>query len=99
MKTFLPAESFPPGEYLREELHARGWTQGEFARIIGRPIQTVNQIVTGKKRITAETALAIGEAMGTSAQLWLNLQSSYDLWKAPKPSPAISKRALALAKN
>jgi HTH-type transcriptional regulator/antitoxin HigA len=48
----VPAEVFMPGEYLRDELEARGWTQGDFARIIGRPVQVVNEIINGKKRIT-----------------------------------------------
>ena len=56
---FVPAEVFQPGEYLRDELNARGWTQGDFAKIIGRPLQVVNEIVNGKKRITVETAKAI----------------------------------------
>ncbi len=72
----MPAEVFPPGEFIRDELEARGWTQEEFADILGRPLQTVNQIINGKKEITAETARAIAEAFGTSAELWLNLQSA-----------------------
>ena len=48
-KAFKPAEVFPPGEYLRDELEARVWTQGDFARIIGRPLQVVNEIINGRK--------------------------------------------------
>jgi plasmid maintenance system antidote protein VapI len=46
------AEAFPPGEYLKDELNARRWTQTQFATIIGRPIQVVNQIIKGRKAIT-----------------------------------------------
>ena len=46
---FVPAEAFPPGDYLREELEARGKTQADLARVLGRPLQTVNQIVNGHK--------------------------------------------------
>jgi HTH-type transcriptional regulator/antitoxin HigA len=92
-KAFKAAEIFPPGDFLREELKARGWTQSDLAKIIGRPLQVVNEIINGKKRITAETAKAIGLAFGTSPQLWLNLESAYDLATAPDPDPAISKRA------
>ncbi len=74
-----PAEVFPPGEFLRDELAERGWTEAEFADILGRPAQTVSEILNGKKEITTETALAIGAALGTSAELWLNLQSAYRL--------------------
>ncbi|MDC0358627.1 HigA family addiction module antitoxin, partial [Oligoflexia bacterium] len=83
MNTPRPFLQIPPGEILREELDARGWTQGEFAEIIGRPIQTVNEIIAGKKSITPETALLFSQALGTSAQLWLNLESSYRLNSLP----------------
>lgn len=77
-----PAEAFPPGDYLREELAERGWAEGEFAEIIGRPVQAVSEILNGKKDITPETAVAIGAALGTSAELWVNLQAAYRLHQA-----------------
>ena len=76
---YKPAEAFPPGEYLRDELDARGWTQSEFAEILGRPPQVVSEILNAKKEITPETAVAISEALGTSAEVWLNLQTRYRL--------------------
>ncbi len=91
-KPFKPAEVFHPGEYLRDELEARGITQGNFARIIGRPLQVVNEIVNGKKRITVETAKAIGAAFGTGPELWINLQTNYDLHTTPEPDKRIAKR-------
>jgi HTH-type transcriptional regulator / antitoxin HigA len=96
--TLIPAEAFPPGEYLREELAERGWAEGEFAEIIGRPVQTVSEIVNGKKDITPETAVAIGAALGTSAEFWLNLQAAYRLHQVrtsetPKVQP-VERRAL-----
>ena len=75
----IPAEVFPPGEFLRDELADRGWAEGEFAEIIGRPVQAVSEILNGKKEITPETAVAIGAALGTSAEMWLNLQTTYRL--------------------
>lgn len=77
--TYTPAEVFAPGEYLRDELDERAWTVTEFAEIIGRPIQVVSEILNGKKEITAETAIAFGHALGTSAELWLNLQTALRL--------------------
>lgn len=73
------AEGFPPGEYLRDELAERGWTEAEFAHIIDRPVQMVSEILNGKKDITPATAVAFGDALGTSAELWLNLQAAYRL--------------------
>lgn len=77
-----PARAVKPGDILREELDERGWTQKDFAEIIGRPVQVVNEVISGKKSITPETACLIAAALSTSPQLWLNLESSYRLWMA-----------------
>jgi HTH-type transcriptional regulator/antitoxin HigA len=98
-KTFHSAEAFHPGVYIREELEARGWSQSDFAKIIGRPLQAVNEIVNARKRITAETALAIGAAFGTGPEIWINLQSAYDLHIAGEADPAIARRARQYAKS
>ena len=98
-KAFKPAEVFPPGDFLSEELEARGWTQGDLARIIGRPLQAVNEIIKGKKRITAATAKALGLALGTSPELWLNLETSFELATTPDPDPAIKRRAAAVSRS
>jgi HTH-type transcriptional regulator/antitoxin HigA len=87
------AEVFQPGEILLDELNERGWTQIEFAEIIDRPYQLVNQIINGKKSITPETAKEFGAALGTSAELWMNLETSYQLWKTEPVSENISLRA------
>lgn len=73
------AEAFPPSEYLREELDARGWSEVDFAHILDRPAQVVSEILNDRKEITPETALEIGHALGTSPELWLNLQNAYRL--------------------
>ena len=82
MKThekIVPALVFPPGDSIREELRARGWTQRVFAKRLGRPTQAVNEIIRGRRQITAETALALGESLGTSAELWMGLEGRYRL--------------------
>jgi len=88
MATTLMSEAFPPGEYLREELEERGWSAKEFAEILGRPAQAVSEILKGKKQIVPATALAIGEALGTSASLWMKpanrLQSVRSAIAAPR---------------
>lgn len=80
--TFTPAEVFPPGDFLRDELDERGWTVTEFAEIIGRPVQAVSEVLNAKKEITTETAQELAEALGTSPELWLNLQRDYWLFDA-----------------
>jgi HTH-type transcriptional regulator / antitoxin HigA len=77
-----PAEAFPPGDFLREELEVRGWTQTELAKMIGRPARLINEIIAAKRAITPETAMDLAAAFGTSAQYWLSLESSYQLFKA-----------------
>jgi HTH-type transcriptional regulator / antitoxin HigA len=88
-----PAEEFPPGDYIREELKARGWTQRQFAAILGRPQQFISGIINATRSITPRTAAELGEALGTSAQLWLNLESSWQLSRISRPDPAIRRRA------
>lgn len=93
MSDRVPAEVFPAGEYLKDELDERGWTQAEFAAITGRPVAVVNQIISGKRGITPETAAEIGAALGTSALYWMNLDAAYRVWKAGPVSPRIRSQA------
>ncbi len=81
MQAQTPAEAFHPGEFLWDELTARHWSQAEFAEIIGRPVEFVNEIIVGKRGLTPETAQAFGAALGTSAEFWMNLDTAYQLWK------------------
>lgn len=69
-----------PGEILREDfLEPFGITQNRLATIIGVPPRRINEIVLGKRSITADTALRLGKAFGNSAQFWLNIQDRYEL--------------------
>ena len=79
-----PARVFPPGRVIGEELEARNWTQRDLAEIMGRPSQTINEIIKGTKQITPETALELSAAFGTSAEFWTNLETSYRLFVARK---------------
>ena len=88
-----PAVVFHPGEYLLDELNERNWSQAEFAEIINRPYRLVNEIVNGKRGISPETARELGAALGTSAKVWLNLDTAYNLWKSNKDVSDIEHRA------
>ena len=69
-----------PGEILLEEfLKPLGVSQYRLAKSIGVPARRVNEIVLGKRSISADTALRLGMYFRTSPQLWLNLQSHHDL--------------------
>jgi HTH-type transcriptional regulator / antitoxin HigA len=90
------AEVFPPGDFIKEELAARGWSQTKLAEVLGRPFQTVNAVVNGRKQITARLARELEAALGPSAEFWLNLESAYQLHKEADPDPGIAARASAL---
>jgi addiction module HigA family antidote len=69
-----------PGEVLLEEfLKPMELSQNRLALNIGVPPRRINEIVLGKRRITAETALRLARYFGTSPQFWLGLQTDYDL--------------------
>lgn len=69
-----------PGEILLEEfLKPMGLSQNRLALSIGVPARRINEIVSGKRRITADTALRLGRYLNLSPQFWLGLQMDYDL--------------------
>lgn len=83
----LPRNREPthPGEMLLEEfLTPMALTQTAFARHLGWTYARVNEIVHGKRGISAETALSLGDAFGMESEFWLNLQRDWDLWRAQK---------------
>lgn len=93
MNELLPVEVFPPGEFLLEELEERGWSQREFAEILGRPVAAVNEIIKGKRSITPATAKELAAALGTSPFFWLNLEAAYQLHTTEPPPRRIAIEA------
>ncbi len=74
-----PFRPVKPGEILQEELEVRGWTPPDLAEILGQPVQTINEILEGKRAVTSDLALLLSKALGTSPDYWLNLESAYQL--------------------
>jgi len=69
-----------PGEVLREEfLIPLGMSAGGLAKVCGLPRTRIERLANEATGVTADTALRLGKALGTSAQLWLNLQNAYDI--------------------
>lgn len=68
-----------PGEILAEELAEISVSPTELARQLRVPPNRISQIIQGKRAITGDTALRLGHWFGTSAQFWLNLQTSHDV--------------------
>jgi HTH-type transcriptional regulator/antitoxin HigA len=94
MNTRVPAEVFSPGEFISDELDARGWTQTDLAQIMGRPLRMVNELVLGKKQITPETARGLAKAFGDDDALyWMNLDAAYRLAKTAPADDAVGRRA------
>lgn len=93
MNARVPAEVFPPGEFLREELEAREWTQQELADILDRPPRLISELIAGKRAITPETAKGLAEAFGTSPDYWMNLESQYQLSKVKPSNDNVSRKA------
>ena len=72
-------EPIHPGEHLAEIMQELGITQYRLAKTIGVPPVRVHDIVNRRRSITADTALRIGRALGTTPEFWLNRQRMYDL--------------------
>jgi addiction module HigA family antidote len=85
METTMLKNRIHPGEFLREELAERGIAQSEMAAHIGVAAGVINLICNGRRGISAEMAKKLGAAMGTRAELWMNLQGAYDLTRADEP--------------
>jgi addiction module HigA family antidote len=72
-----------PGEILSEEfLRPLGITQAEAARRMNISTNRLNELIRGKRGVTAATAIRLASLLGTSAELWMNLQTTWDLWHA-----------------
>ena len=88
----LPTDRIPthPGEMLVEEfLKPRGIAQVTFAAHLGVPTQRVNEVATGKRGVTPETAILFGAALGTTPEFWMNLQAMHDLAIARAQLPRV----------
>ena len=82
MATDLIGESnvaIPPGLLIRDELTARGMSQRKLAAAMKRPVNTINEIVSGRKAITPRTALGLEQVLELPAHVWLRLEADYRL--------------------
>ena len=68
-----------PGEILREELDALGMSAYELANVLAVPPNRITAILKGQRGVTADTALRLSRYLGTTPQLWLNLQTTFNL--------------------
>ena len=71
-----------PGEILRDELDALGLSANALSKALGVPVNRVTTILNGQRGVSADTALRPARYFGTTPQLWLNLQQTYELRRA-----------------
>ena len=82
-----------PGEFIKDEIEARGWAQRDLAYILGVKEQAINPILSGKRGVSPDMAQALSKAFGISPEYFLNLQKSYELSTAKVADPSIERRA------
>ncbi|WP_299620871.1 HigA family addiction module antitoxin [Pelagibius sp.] len=82
-----------PSVFIREELEARGWSQVDLAYILGISTQQLSPLLNGKRDISPDMAVALGDAFDVPGEFFANLQMLYDLNKAKKPDPGVRTRA------
>ncbi|MDE5840288.1 MAG: HigA family addiction module antidote protein [Muribaculaceae bacterium] len=90
---FIISDPTHPGEFLREEIDARGITQTRLANEIGVKVSLLNELINGKRDFTIEYAMMIEAALGIDADFWINQQASYNKAKATHDFSFMSKLA------
>jgi addiction module HigA family antidote len=75
----MPSTPIHPGEILKDEIEALNLNAAELARAINVPANRISQILSGKRNVSADTALRLGKLFSTGPQFWLNLQVAYEL--------------------
>lgn len=92
------ATSLHPGVFLEEELEARGWSQADLAEILGKSATDISLIIKGKRAVTPETAIALGDAFETGPEFWMNLETLHQLSQTRNKQSDVSLKAKLYAK-
>ena len=80
-----------PGEMLLEEfLRPLGMTQSEAARRMEIPLNRLNEVIRGRRGVTADTALRLAKLLDTDPEIWMNLQNQWDIWHAARAATRAS---------
>jgi HTH-type transcriptional regulator/antitoxin HigA len=93
VKKAKPAKTRSPGDFIRDELVAREWTQADLARVLDRPLPTINRILQGKHGLLPEMAIALGVAFGTGPEVWMEREAAYRLSLADFDDGAVRRRS------
>lgn len=84
MKKRIPAKCFHPGEFVRDEMEARGWSVTELACNMSAhdmPVSIAQDLIDCKIDVTPNIAFGLKRAFGVSTDFWMNVQKSFDSWK------------------
>lgn len=91
-------EPVSPGQFLREKIEAKGWTQSDMAYAIGTKPAAINQILANKRSVSHNMARALGVALGFDPVLIARVQAEWDLSSADSPDPSVAARSKILSK-
>lgn len=78
-KTLVPVEATHPGELIKDELKERGLTQKQLAEMTGIKASVISETINGKRSVSLNMAVALEKALSIPAEMWMNLQTQYDL--------------------
>ena len=90
----MAREPIHPGKFLADELEALEMSVPETAKVLHVPANRIYQLLNGQRALTADTALRLSQWLGTSAEMWLNLQKLYELRLAEKQSGEKIRRTI-----
>ncbi len=88
-----PSEPIHPGEMIKDEIEFRGISQKALAAEIGVPPSVLNEVLNGKRAVSTEYAMLLEAALGIDADIWLNLQQTYNKQVARKNSSFMERIA------
>lgn len=91
----MPRDPIHPGKFLADELEALDMTPTQLAAALKVPANRIYQLLAGKRALTADTALRLSQWLGTSAEMWLNLQKLYELRLAEQSAGEKIRRVVA----
>lgn len=78
-RVLVPFEATHPGELIKDELKERGLTQKRLSEMTGIQASVISETITGKRSISLNMAIALEKALGIPADIWMNLQTQYNL--------------------
>lgn len=93
----IPGDVFPVGEYIFDEIEARGMKQIELANVLGLSKSEISLIIHGKRNITVPVALKLEKLLGISAEVWMNLQIKFEIATLRKVTNYSSRTKTAIA--